>query len=157
MNELPPSLARAGLFAASELFLDIAHVATSYYKLDLESIWILAVIGQETMRPWILDETLAAEHMSDQLVPPEIRGTISRRMVAEKTGLPRETVRRRIALLEARGLVVFDEHDRARLPGDRIVDPEMHKALRDLIVAVGRFGERMRGLGAIANRKADQT
>ena len=157
MTELPPSLARAGLFAASELFLDIAHVTTSYYKLDLESIWILAVIGQETMRPWILDETLAAQHMSDQQTPADIRGTISRRMVAEKTGLPRETVRRRIALLETRGLVVFDENDRARLPGDRITDPEMHKALRDMIAAVGRFGERMQALGEIAKKSAGQS
>lgn len=157
MTELPPSLARAGLFAASELFLDIAHVTTSFYKLDLESVWILVVIGQETMRPWILDETLAAEHISDQLTPPEIRGTISRRMVAEKTGLPRETVRRRIALLEARGLVVFDEHDRARLPGDRIGDPEMHKALTEIIAAVGRFGERIRSLKVIADRKSGES
>ena len=74
MTALPPSLARASLFAASELFLDIAHVTTSHYKLDLESVWILVVIGQETMRPWILDEALAAEHLSDEQTPPEIRG-----------------------------------------------------------------------------------
>ena len=157
MTELPPSLARAGLFAASELFLDLAHVTTSYYRLDLESIWILAVIGQETMRPWILDETLASEHISDQQTPPEIRGTVSRRMVAEKTGLPRETVRRRIAQLEARGLVVFDDHDRARLPGDRIVDPELHIAVREIITAVGRFGDRIKSLSAIADTKAGES
>lgn len=150
MTALPPSLARASLFAASELFLDIAHVTTSHYKLDLESVWILVVIGQETMRPWILDEALAAEHLSDEQTPPEIRGTISRRMVAEKTGLPRETVRRRIALLESRGLVVFDENDRARMPGNRIGDPELHKAILEINAAVARFGDRMKALGAIA-------
>jgi biotin operon repressor len=152
MTEMSPSQTRAGMFAMSELFLDIAHVTTSHYKLDLESVWILVAIGHEMMRPWILDETLAAQHMSDEQVPPEVRGTVSRRMVAEKTGLPRETVRRRIAQLKEQGLVVFDEHDRVRMPGNRIGDPELQTALREVIAAVDRFGARMKTLSAVAEK-----
>lgn len=155
MTDMSPSQARASLFASTELFLDIAHVTTSYAKLDLESVWILVVIGQESMRRWILDEELAAKHLNDERAPAEIRGTISRRMVAEKTGLPRETVRRRIAQLEARGLVVFDENDRVRIPGTRIGDPELHKALRTIIAAVGHFGERMAALNALSLKRED--
>jgi hypothetical protein len=150
MTELPLSLTRAGLFAASELFFDIAHITTSYYRLDLESVWILTVIGQEMMRPWVLDDELGPAHINDATVPMDIRGAVSRRMVAEKTGLPRETVRRRIALLEARGLVVFDENDRALLPGTRVGDPEMQKLVREIIAAVARFSERLEALKAVA-------
>ena len=114
-------------FAATELMLDLFHTTTSYFQLDLEAIWILAVVGHETMRPWILDPTTAPQHLTDQRVPDRVRGSISRVMVADRTGLPRETVRRRIAELEKKGLIALDERGYVRLHGKSVARPSVSK------------------------------
>jgi biotin operon repressor len=139
---VPPEV-RANAFASVELILDLFYAVTTHFKLDLESIWILAVIAQETMRPWILNPALAERHMADYKVPDAIRGAVSRRMVASKTGLPRETVRRRIAELEAAGIVVTDDRGNVRMPGDRIADPAYHKVFGEARAAVARYQQRL--------------
>lgn len=143
-----PRRVRASAFAGAELLLDVFRDATAHYQLDLEAIWILLAIGHETMRPWILDPKLAEMHISDLKVPDSVRGSVSRRMVADRTNLPRETVRRRIAELVERGLVISDEKGMVRLTGDRLADPKMQEMLSNLVRMVERFQERVASLGA---------
>jgi len=126
--------------------LDLFYTATKYYQLDLEAIWILTVIGHETMRPWILDPVLAAKHMTDARVPDSVRGSISRLMVADRTGLPRETVRRRIAELSAAGFVTPDEKGNVRLTGDKVVQPAYQQSVADVYSAVERYRKRLASL-----------
>jgi len=146
-DDIPP-FTRPAAFAATELMLDLFYTATKYYKLDLEAIWILMVIGHETMRPWILDPGLAAKHMTDARVPNSVRGSISRLMVADRTGLPRETVRRRIAELSAAGFVTSDEKGNVRLAGDRVVQPAFQQSVADVYSAVERYRKRLASLAA---------
>jgi hypothetical protein len=145
-NAIPP-FTRPGAFAATELVLDLFYLTTSYFHLDLEAIWILAVIGHETMRPWILDPTMAAKHLADQRVPDQIRGSISRVMVADRTGLPRETVRRRIAELEKKGLIALDAKGYVRLHGKSVADPAYQKTVVDIHRAVERYQKRIDAFG----------
>ena len=145
-GEVPP-FTRPGAFAATELMLDLFYLTTDYFRLDLETIWILAVIGHETMRPWILDPAAASKHLTDQVVPEEMRGFISRRMVADRTGLPRETVRRRIAELEKRGLVALDTKGNVRLHGKSVADPAYQKTVIDIHRAVERYRKRIAAFG----------
>ncbi|MCA8886140.1 MAG: hypothetical protein R3C31_12655 [Hyphomonadaceae bacterium] len=154
-DDVPP-FTRAAAFAATELMLDLFYTATKYYALDLEAIWILTVIGHETMRPWILDPTLAERHMSDARVPDSVRGSISRLMVADRTGLPRETVRRRIAELSAAGFVSLDEKGNVRLAGDKVVRPEYQQSVAEVYAAVERYRERLASLAAKPNDRAAQ-
>lgn len=144
MNDAVPRTVRSTMFASTELLLDIFHGASEYYRLDLEAIWILAVVGQETMRPWILDPALADTHMTAERVPDSVRGSVSRRVVAFRTGLPRETVRRRIGQLVDRGYLVVDEETgNVRTPGDRPSDIRMHDMLSDLTMSIERFRRRV--------------
>lgn len=138
-----PSFTRPGAFAATELMLDLFYLTTNYFQLDLEAVWILAVIGHETMRPWILDPSVASQHLTDQVVPDQLRGSISRSMVADRTGLPRETVRRRIAELEKRGLIALDAKGYVRLHGKSVVDPAYQKTVIDIYRTVERYQERI--------------
>lgn len=154
-NDVPPFF-RAGAFAASELMLDIFYTVTKHYQLDLEAIWILTVIGHETMRPWISDPALAAKHMSDARVPDSVRGSISRLMVADRTGLPRETVRRRIAELIAKGLLAPDEKGNVRLTGDKVLTPAYQQGVTEVYSAVERYRKRLAALGVLSAEAAAQ-
>lgn len=130
-----------------ELALDIFYTTTNYFQLDLEAVWILAVIGHETMRPWILDPSTASQHMADQVVPDQLRGSISRVMVADRTGLARETVRRRIAELEKKGLIALDQRGYVRLHGRSVADPAYQQTVVDIYRAVERYQKRLAAFG----------
>jgi len=99
------------------------------------------------MRPWILDPELAAKHLSDDRVPDSVRGSISRMMVADRTGLSRETVRRRIVELTEKGLIALDDRGFVRLPGHRVVTPEYQQTAADIYAAVIRYHRRIADLG----------
>lgn len=154
-DNVPPFI-RAGAFAASELVLDLFYTLTKFYRLDLEAIWILTVIGHETMRPWISDPALAAKHMTDARVPDSVRGSISRLMVADRTGLPRETVRRRIAELVAAGLVATDDKGNVRLSGDKVVQPAYQQSVTDVYRAVERYRKRLAALNSVSGESPAQ-
>lgn len=138
-----PIFTRPAAFAATELVLDIFHTLTTHYQLDLEAIWILTVVGHETMRPWILDPALAAKHMTEERVPDMVRGSISRLMVADRTGLPRETVRRRIAELSAAGFITLDEKGYVRLTGDKVTGAAYQGGVAEIYFAVERYRKRI--------------
>lgn len=141
-----PHFTRPAAFAATELTLDIFHVLTKHYQLDLEAIWIVAVVGHETMRPWILDPELAAQYMTADRVPDSVRGSISRLMVADRTGLPRETVRRRISELSAAGFITLDEKGYVRLTGDKVTGSAYQSGVAEIYSAVERYRKRLAAL-----------
>lgn len=143
-----PLFTRPAAFAATELTLDIFHTLTKHFELDLEAIWILTVVGHETMRPWILDPTLAAQYMTASRVPDAVRGSISRLMVAERTGLPRETVRRRISELSAAGFITLDEKGNVRLAGDKVTGTAYQSGVAEIYSAVERYRKRVAALTA---------
>lgn len=147
MSDVPP-FTRPAAFAATELILDIFHALTTHYELDLEAIWILTVIGHETMRPWILDPRLAEQYVTVDRVPDSVRGSISRLMVADRTGLPRETVRRRIAELSAAGFISLDDKGHVRLTGDKVTGSAYQSGVAEIYSAVERYRKRIAALAA---------
>lgn len=147
MSDVPP-FTRPAAFAATELILDIFHALTTHYQLDLEAIWILTVVGHETMRPWILDPNLADQYLTADRVPDAVRGSISRLMVADRTGLPRETVRRRISELSASGFITLDERGYVRLTGDKVTGAPYQSGVAEIYSAVERYRKRVTALAA---------
>lgn len=150
-----PRIARAGAFAAGELMLDLFRLATEHYRMDIEAVWILVAIGVETSGPWILDPVLADKYMClPERIPDEMRGAVSRRRVAERTGLPRETVRRRIAELMDRGYVSADGRGRVQLTGERVLRQDMHAGIYSALAAVERYRARLAELGVDVEAEA---
>ncbi len=145
-NEIPAEI-RPLTFAAVELLLDLIYSAQSYYKdIDCESLLIVLCVNDATMRPFVLDPALDPAVMRAAHPPEELRGAISRRMIADKTGLPRETVRRKTQALAERGYLVIDAEDRVRVP--MLLDqPDAQRAPIEARKAVQRYLDRLRAFG----------
>lgn len=98
----------------------------SYLSLDLEALLIVACVSDATMRPFM--SANAAPPPTSEFLPEDLRGSISRRMIADKTGIPRETVRRRVDELVAAGLLIVDSEDKLR-SATLLGDPECQRAI----------------------------
>ena len=120
-DTLPPHL-RPITFAANELLLDMIYLLQSYCKQDLESVAILLCVTDATMRPFMTGGPVTPEVLLAERPSEDIRGSISRRMIADKTGLSRETVRRKTLELAQAGFVLIDAKDRIR-SAQRLGDP----------------------------------
>lgn len=137
---------RPRAFAAIELFLDLNHVARTMIAGDLETVLIWFSITEATLRPLMLGSEVSPDKKQVKKPPSVDLGTISRIMIADRTGLPRETVRRKInALLEA-GLVAEEQHGHVRTVLD-ITAPDVMEAIQESYKAVRRYQQRLRDLG----------
>lgn len=98
---------------AEDLLFDVLQEVRSFYRgLEIEEILILVCVAEATMRPLVVSENeslLRSEFPAD-----DVRGSISRRLIAERTGLPRETVRRKVRRLVDRALLDVDEEGHVR-------------------------------------------
>lgn len=108
-----PSHIRPVLFSANELLLEMLRIARGYAKVDLESLLVLLCVNDATMRPFMLTDSDLPLPTSAQ-IDEKLRGSISRRMIADETGLPRETVRRKADELVEAGLLIVDPEGRLR-------------------------------------------
>ena len=137
---------RPRAYAAIELLLDIVYIAQSLTGLDLESTLICFCVAEATARPII--EAIAKEPGLKTIAqPPEDRrGAISRLLIADRTGLPRETVRRKVKVLVERGWLLEDLRRRVRIVAS-LGDPETQRTAHEVFAAVRRYDQRLRSLG----------
>lgn len=142
-----PKDTRPRAFAAVELLLDMLHIVRGVADLDLESVAIYYCIAEATMRPLVLGAGVPANVRRAAKPPEEYRGSISRMLIADRTGIPRETVRRKVnALVEAGYLT---EDDKRCVRTTRILDnPVVQKAGDNVFAAVQRYHVRLRELGS---------
>lgn len=139
-NTLPLST-RPVFFAANELLLELIGIAQGYAKTDLESLLIILCVSNATMRPFMLNSS-GQPITTSELVDETLRGSISRRTVATETGLPRETVRRKVDELTDAGLLIVD--DRGRLRSTPLLgDPDLQRAIDAMDGAVRRYQTRL--------------
>jgi len=142
MTDQIPSHLRPIAFAANELLLDMIYALQSYSKADLESMLILLCVTDATMRPFMHDTAPAPEVLAAAKPSDEIRGAISRRMIADKIGISRETVRRKTQELADAGLVRIDADDRVR-SAQRLDEGDFQKTVEDGHRAVQRYIRRL--------------
>jgi hypothetical protein len=101
-----PRESRPRAYAGVELLLELMHILREATQLDHDSIIIACVVNHATMRP-LLTGPGAPLDLIDAANPPDgVRGSISRSSVADITGIPRETVRRKINHLIEIGMLV---------------------------------------------------
>lgn len=109
-----PLHARPMLFAMNAMLLDLVYATQTYFKTDIESLLILCCVTDATMRPLMQGAETPTEVLANAHPSNEERGSISRRMIADKTGLSRELVRRKAGKLAKAGLIHIDEQGRVR-------------------------------------------
>lgn len=94
---------RAKALVAVESLLRIARKAMDCFpEDDLETILVLLTVGAASSGSHLRDPAMVVQ-MDTTPVPDALHKPISGRAVAQSTGLPRETVRRRIDALVAAG------------------------------------------------------
>jgi hypothetical protein len=131
-SEMPlagPAIQRA--YAAFALYLDMLYVLQGAEKCDYEHIVIYACVAEATLRPHI-------NGLSVDLDVPAYSGAISRLLVADRVGLPRETVRRRISAMIADGLLVRKGRDLVAIRPMRFKSRD-----QDICAAVERYKQRV--------------
>ena len=97
---------RVAEYAACQMLLDCLFSVTSTSKRDLESVWIMACVLHNTLRNLVTDPHISARYLNQAEVPDHVYLTMSRRAIADKTGLSRETVRRRTNTLIKDGILI---------------------------------------------------
>ncbi|MDQ1900674.1 helix-turn-helix domain-containing protein [Paracoccus sp. WLY502] len=85
-----------------EFFIEHLADLSRIFRGDLQSMMVLALVGQVTIRA----TRTAVKAGTDPAAIPAERLSISASRIADVTGIPRETVRRRLAALERKGWLV---------------------------------------------------
>lgn len=116
--EAPPRGLRAaqGLITVEGL-LRILRAAGDTYGHDYEAILIYWSVAVASVGRYLRSDDLIVLMETGGPLPPEEHHPISARAIAEATGLPRETVRRKIAHLVADGHLVQDDRGVSTYPG----------------------------------------
>lgn len=138
-TDIDPRL-RPIAFGLVELMFDLTFFIRELAGDDLDCALIMICVNEATMRPFM--EKLGADDplLSVRAPPEEVRGSISRRMIAEKTGIARETVRRKVAHLIDVGLLIADENDGVRAT-PRLDDAKTQRMLEAGHASVKRYLE----------------
>jgi hypothetical protein len=115
---LPRGILAANGLIVFEGLLRVMRAAGDTYGHDYEAIliyWsvVLASVGRYLRN----DDQVKLIESGGTPLPPEEHHPISARAIAEATGLPRETVRRKIAALVADGFLAQDSRGVRTIPG----------------------------------------
>lgn len=98
---------RRRTLTCTEALLRILHQALVTYDDDLESIVIYMAVTSASVGGALRNPLPCGAPPSSPMAPEKYRA-VSRRAIAASTGLPRETVRRKIAEFVARGELVAE-------------------------------------------------
>jgi hypothetical protein len=145
---------RAYAFSNVELMLDLVYASRVGPKLDLESMFIYLTVSEATMRPLMLDPSTPPEVLELVEPPEEYRGSITRLLVADRIGMPRETVRRKIQKMLDEGLLAEDDEGRVRTTRN-FGQGSVQDWTRLTFEAVQRYEQRLRQFGrpGVSGRK----
>lgn len=79
---------------------------------DLDLLLVLAVIGERTRPESWTPELLTYQQMTSGNADEHLQYPINTQSVSEYSGIPRETVRRKVAILQSKGWVTKDSGGR---------------------------------------------
>jgi hypothetical protein len=105
---------------------------------DLDMMVVLAVIGDRAMKDGAVRDLSYRDLLERPQVEPKIPLT-NRKSIADSTGIPRETVRRKVATLVARGWVI-EQPDGSLLPTRGSAEELQSTSLRSFEI-LGRLAE----------------
>jgi hypothetical protein len=136
-DEIPRHI-RPIAFGLAGLLYDLITFMRKVYGEDLESALIMICVADATLQKFMSVAGPDSDLMRRERIEDSARGSISRRMIADKTGLPRETVRRKVAQLIACNYLYIDADGAVRAT-PRAHDPEVQQAVLDAHAAIKRY------------------
>lgn len=135
---VPPNL-RLKAFLACEALLRLMREAVAHYE-DLECAVVYFAVIAASVNAATRDPDVVAN--LQEPVPEVLFRPVSRRAVAQSTGLPRETVRRKIARLVEEGHLL--EEGRGVRPPHNVLMARSNYAFADALVQeLTRIGDRL--------------
>lgn len=117
---------------------------------DLDLMLVLAVIGDRTRPENWTPELMTYRQLTRREGEAHLQYPINIQSVAAYSGIPRETVRRKIAILEARGWIVRDRN--GRLAVARNAAPDLEAATSgtiDYLAALSASFEALQALDTV--------
>lgn len=100
---------RARTLAAAEVLLRLlSHARECFPDQDIDTVTVWLTVASACSSAHMRDRPLL-ERLAGGPLPQELKRSVSARAVAASTGLPRETVRRKLKALAAAGTLVEDE------------------------------------------------
>jgi hypothetical protein len=137
---------RRQTFAASEGLLRILHKAVSDYGGDLDGFIVYLAITCASVGGALRNPDHSANPPPAGPMPEAMLRPVSRRAIAASTGLPRETVRRKVAQFLEAGLLI-GEGSGVRIPTLLLEDPRNRDFARTLIREFSRTAEDLERVG----------
>lgn len=109
---------RIFVYEMSELLCRILPAYSQHMQNDLSKLLIVNALGAANVQRLMATPQREPYESMDVRIPPEMQVPANALSIADSTGLPRETVRRKLKELAVAGLIVADERGGYRLmPG----------------------------------------
>jgi hypothetical protein len=128
---LPDQARRVKATLACMSLLRVLHEAVRLYDGDLEAFTIYMAVACASVAGAMRDPEIAFSTRDGPPLESHFR-PVSRRAIAASTGLPRETVRRKIALMVERGHLVEERRGVRTRPG--VLQERRNSEFADLLI-----------------------
>jgi hypothetical protein len=137
-----------------QALLRVVRAAMGAFGDDIQGIVILLAVASASVDASLRDAELTLNPPIGAMPLRHYRA-VSRRAIAASTGLPRETVRRKIAMLIDQGLLVADG-SRVRIPPGLLDEPRINEFAQTLLQEFIRTGERLERMSSPGEPDGDE-
>lgn len=144
---------RVAMTALCNQFLTTHHILSEAARLSPTETLIFYTISVANVQRLMRERTIPEEMCGTLPLPREWVVPISRNAIASATGLPRETVRRQVAKMIERGILVEDVRGGVTPPADIISANGFEPVLEALMTEFARTVEILCRNGALAVRQ----
>ncbi len=129
-------------YAMCNLFLTMQQGFTSGgLKLGPVELQIFVTVAVANIQKLMRERTVPPEHSGKDALPAEFIVPISRNAIASATGLPRETVRRQVEKLIARGVLVEDPRGGVRTVPDMVTKLGLGETMDPILAEFARAAD----------------
>lgn len=141
---------RVAMFSLANLFLatNRAFQSTGIVRNPTE-LQIYLTVAVANIQKLVRERQIPEEFAGTAILPREWVIPISRNAIAAATGLPRETVRRHVESIIARGLLVEDERGGVTLPEGLVPKLELEPIIEPIMTEFTRTAEHLIRLGVV--------
>lgn len=127
-------------YSVAEFILRCAEISGVHFNHDYEMVILFLAISTRNTQNVMADPELRKRYASySEPIPVSLYTPISRLALSRSTGLPRETVRRKVAKMIELGVVVEDERGGLRVPPDLNEEDNFVETLRPQMMNLRRL------------------
>jgi DNA-binding transcriptional ArsR family regulator len=119
---------RVFMYELSESLCKVLPAHSQHVQNDLAKLLIVFALGASNIQRLMATSQRALYESMDAHIPGDLQVPSNALSIADSTGLPRETVRRKLKELLAGGMVMVDERGGYRLKPGAVQTDELHAA-----------------------------